>query len=1274
MENLNNLTPAMKQYVEVKQKYPDCLVMFRMGDFYEMFYDDAVTASRELEITLTSRGKDEKKAPLAGVPYHAIEQYLARLVRKGYKIVIVEQVEDPKLAKGLVKRDVVRIVTPGTVMESSMLDAKSNNYIASLNVNDTRYSMSLCDISTGEFLSLISKERKMLNADLAKHMPSECIIPASLGVDIELNASLQKLGIFITRYDDRHFSSDSCVRKIQQHFNVITISGLGIDNEALQVGSVGSLLKYIEETQFSNMPHIAGIKVIRETNNMALDISTIRNLELVQNVRDSSNKGTLLSVLDNTLTPMGARLLRKWILEPLMDISEINRRLNAVDVIKKNSIARESLQIILKRISDIERLISRINYGNAMPRDLLALKLSLSQISQLRTELLPVISRILESQEPNMLRGIYTFDDFSVPIDLIESSIREDALNTVREGNIIKPDFNLELKKLHSIKHGGRGFIAALEEKERTATGIKGLKIGFNNVFGYYIEVTKLNQHLVPQHYIRKQTTANSERYITEELKEQESIILSSDEKIRQLEFDIFVSILKKLSDFTAKIQDASLKIAKLDVIVSFANVAILNNYCKPIMENSGKIELIESRHPVIEQLEKGYVANDLKIDPNVIMVITGPNMSGKCLTGDSMVYSNKGMLPINYFKMNNSKEESFSKLKLKINGIKGNEYTSHFYYDGKRNTIKVTTRFGYEIEGTANHPVLVRTKEGMELWRKLGEIEKEDCIIINRNIDLWGGKINIPKEILNELYNFKYHHNVKKYKCPNILDEDIAYVIGLLIGDGTLTYKNGFTLSNADKEIVDEFSRIMNDKFGYIPKKKKNKPDYQVTSLWIRIFLEKIGLGHANALKKEVPYSILQAPKRIVKAFLQGLFDTDGDTVKKYGNASLSSSSYKLAKQIQLIFLNFGIVSSLKEKKTNRNKNYRVQVYGENAILFHKVIGFRLSRKKIRKDLASKLRMPNYGIPYLNQLLKDVQRRIVNKKNKAIALKKVKEINSIFYTYLPKNSNISYNKLNELINYCKLNKVNCQELEGIFNNYYLYEPIVKITNSNELKDVYDFSVPKTHSFTANGLINHNSSLMRQVALNVLMAQAGSFIAASEARIGVVDRIFTRVGAHDDLYSGQSTFMVEMMETANILNNATANSLIILDEIGRGTSTFDGVAIAWSVAEHIYNRIKAKTLFATHYHVLNRLASSFENIKNCNIAVMETGDEIIFLRKIVDGSTDKSYGIHVAKLAGIPKEVIERAKEIQSGFEADDTMGKKVKGKKAVLQKRLNEV
>ena len=820
----------MKQYVEIKQRYPDCLVMFRMGDFFELFYEDAITASRELEITLTSRGKDEKKAPLAGVPYHAVEQYLARLVRKGYKIVIVEQVEDPKLAKGLVKRDVVRIVTPGTVMESSMLDAKSNNYIASLNVNDTRYSISLCDISTGEFFSLIAKDRKMLNADLAKHMPSECIIPTSLGVDTDLNASLQKLGIFVTRYDDRHFSADSSVRKIQQHFNVITISGLGIDNESLQVGSIGSLLNYIEETQFSNMPHISGIKVIRETNNMALDISTIRNLELVQNVRDSTSKGTLLSVLDNTLTPMGARLLRKWILEPLMEIPEINRRLNAVDVIKKNSMARESLQVILKRISDIERLISRINYGNAMPRDLLALKLSLNQISQLRSELLPVISRILENQEPNMLRDIYTFDDFVVPIDLIENSIREDALNSVRDGNIIKPDFNPELKKLHSIKHDGRGFIAALEEKEKANTGIKNLKIGFNNVFGYYIEVTKSNQHLVPAHYIRKQTTANSERFITEELKEQESIILSSDEKIRQLEFDLFVGILKKLSEFTSKIQDASSKIAKLDVIVSFGNVAILNNYCRPIIENSGKIELIESRHPVIEQLEKGYVANDIKIDRNVIMVITGPNMSGK------------------------------------------------------------------------------------------------------------------------------------------------------------------------------------------------------------------------------------------------------------------------------------------------------------------------------------------------------------------------------------------------------------------------------------------------------------SSLMRQVALNVLMAQAGSFIAASEARIGVVDRIFTRVGAHDDLYSGQSTFMVEMMETANILNNATVDSLIVLDEIGRGTSTFDGVAIAWSVAEYIYNRIKAKTLFATHYHVLNRLASSFENIQNCNIAVMETGEEIIFLRKIVEGSTDKSYGIHVAKLAGVPKEVIERAKEIQSEFESDDTMSKKVKGKKAVLQKRLNEV
>ena len=830
MENLNNLTPAMKQYVEVKQRYPDCLVMFRMGDFYEMFYEDAITASRELEITLTSRGKDEKKAPLAGVPYHAVEQYLARLVRKGYKIVIVEQVEDPKLAKGLVKRDVVRIITPGTVMESSMLDSRANNYIASLNVNDSRYSLALCDISTGEFLSFTARERKMLNSDLAKYMPTECIIPLSLTVDSELLSGLQKLGIFVTKYEDRNFSSDSSVRKIQQHFNVISITGLGLENENLQVSSVGALLNYIQETQFSQMQHIAGLKVIRDSTSMVLEASTIRNLEIIRNVRDNSAAGTLLSVLDKTFTPMGSRLLRKWLLEPLMNLSEINKRLNAVDVIKKNSIARESIQLILKRISDIERLISKVDYGNAMPKDLLALKHSLNQISLLRTEMLPVISRILENQEPNLLRYIYTFDDFSVAIDLIESSIREDALSTVREGDIIKPEFDSELKKLHSIKQNSRGFIAALEEKERSSTGIKGLKIGFNNVFGYYIEITKANLHLAPQHYIRKQTTANSERFVTEELKEHESVILGADEKIRQLEFDIFVNILKKLSAFTQKIQQASSQIAALDVIVSFANVALTNNYCRPIMENSGKLEMIESRHPVIEQLEKSFVSNDVKTEDNEMLVITGPNMAGK------------------------------------------------------------------------------------------------------------------------------------------------------------------------------------------------------------------------------------------------------------------------------------------------------------------------------------------------------------------------------------------------------------------------------------------------------------STFMRQVALNVLMAQAGSFVAATEAKIGIVDRIFTRVGAHDDLSSGQSTFMVEMIETANILNNSTANSLIILDEIGRGTSTFDGVAIAWSVAEHIYNRIKAKTLFATHYHVMNKLALQFENVRNCNIAVMETGEEIVFLRKIVPGGTDKSYGIHVAKLAGVPKEVIDRAKEIQTTLETEDSMIKKVTSKKLSKQRKLGEI
>ncbi len=820
--DISKLTPAMRQYVSIKQKHPDCLVLFRMGDFYETFYDDAVTAARDLEITLTSRGSGEKKAPLAGIPFHALETYLAKLVNKGHKVVIVEQVEDPKLAKGLVKRDVVRIVTPGTIIESSILNAKTNNYISSLYVKGDKYSLALCDMSTGEFVVEENKDLSTLNNILTKFNPKECIVPLTLGVNKDIADSLKKIGTFVTDFDDRHFQYDNSLRRLTRQLNVTMLDGFGIFAGSTAINAAGALLTYLRETQMADLNHINKISLIKDNSFMTLDSGTLRNLEILNNIRDNSSRGTLLSVIDKTITPMGSRLIRKWLVQPLLDLDKINSRLDAVQTLKANIILRGELLNILKDVNDMERLISRVNYGSANARDLIALKQSLKS--------LPFISQRLATIDNKLLSKLVAFEDFSILVNLLDSSIKEDPPITLRDGNFIKHDFNEELKKLYNIKTNGKKFIQGIEEREKEKTGIKYLKISFNKVFGYFIEVSKSNLHLVPENYTRKQTRVNSERFITEELKEQEALILGAQDKIVALEYEIFQSIINKVSYSTKPVQDAASKIATLDVLLSFAKVSAENGYIKPVMGKGGGISLKESRHPVVEQLENEFIPNDILLKDSEIMMITGPNMAGK------------------------------------------------------------------------------------------------------------------------------------------------------------------------------------------------------------------------------------------------------------------------------------------------------------------------------------------------------------------------------------------------------------------------------------------------------------STVLRQVALNVLMAQAGCFCAATEAKIKPVDRIFTRVGAYDDLTMGQSTFMVEMIEAANILNNASENSLIILDEIGRGTSTFDGVSLAWSIVEFIYNRIKAKTMFATHYHVLNKLELQFERIRNFNIAVNEKDDEIVFLHKLMEGGTDKSYGVHVAKIAGLPLDVLERAREIQCKLEEKDEMMKRIDAKKLVEQKTLWEV
>ncbi len=800
-------SPMMQKYLETKEQYKDCILFYRLGDFYEMFFDDAILVSRELELTLT--GKDcgqENRAPMCGVPHHAAETYVSKLIEKGYKVAICEQLTDPKESKGIVERGVIRVVTPGTVVESNMLEERKNNYIMSIYKSGTFFGISVCDISTGEFYSSEIKEDNnfvTLLDEIARFTPSE-IITNSMMFDCkeEIQKIKERFDIYVTKFNDKFFNDDS--KEIELKFDLEDSNNnkiKTIQDKKLCVSSINALIEYLNQTQMTTLNHINKITIYNLSKYMQLDISARRNLEITEKLRDKSKKGTLLWVLDKTATSMGGRALRRWLNNPLIDVLEINKRLNAVKELKDNIILRGDIIDNLKKVYDIERLAGKMAYGNANARDMITLKNSVSK--------LPEIKKVLKSVNSDLLKELYQeLDELQDIYRLIDEAIVEDPPMTIKDGGIIKLGYDEEITKLKTATTEGKNWIVKLEAEEKEKTGIKNLKVGFNKVFGYYLEVTKSFLSQVPDRYIRKQTLTNAERYITEELKNLENQILGAEEKVVNLEYEAFTKIREEISKNVKRLQKSANVVSTLDVLASFAQVAEDMNYCMPIVDNQGSIDIKEGRHPVIEKIlgMGSFVQNNTYLDKqeNRLAIITGPNMAGK------------------------------------------------------------------------------------------------------------------------------------------------------------------------------------------------------------------------------------------------------------------------------------------------------------------------------------------------------------------------------------------------------------------------------------------------------------STYMRQVALITLMAQVGSFVPAIEAKIGIVDKIFTRVGASDDLSMGQSTFMVEMMEVATILKEATSNSLVILDEIGRGTSTYDGLSIAWAVAEYIADKQKcgAKTLFATHYHELTDLENELEGVKNYSIAVKEKGEDIIFLRKIVEGGTDESYGIHVAKLAGVPKVVTQKANEI----------------------------
>ncbi len=805
------MTPMMQKYLETKKEYPDCILFYRLGDFYEMFFEDAKTASQELEITLTGKNCGlEERAPMCGVPFHAVESYLNKLVAKGYKVAICEQVEDPKMAKGLVKREVVRIVTPGTNLDAQALDESKNNYIMCIVYIADRYGVSIADVTTGDYyVTELDAERKLLD-EIHKFMPSEIICnEAFYMTGLNFEDLKHRLNIAIYALDSWYFSDETAKNTLISHFKISDIQGLGLSDYESGTIAAGALLKYLYETQKNNLGNMTSLQLYSSGKYMIIDSSTRRNLELVETMREKQKRGSLLWVLDKTKTAMGARMLRSYVEQPLIEKEEIERRLDAVEALKENAMTREEIREYLTPVYDLERLIGRVTYQTANPRDLIAFKSSL--------QMLPFIKTLLDEFDTSLLQELQeNLDPLEDICTLIDASIAEEPPISLRDGGILKEGYDEEIDKLRHAKTEGKSWLVELETKERERTGIKNLRIKYNKVFGYYLEVTNSYRDMVPEDYIRKQTLTNAERYITADLKELEDIILGAEDKLVALEYEIFKDIRDKIAGEVLRIQKTAKAVAGIDVFSSLALVAERNHYCRPSMNEKGVIDIKNGRHPVVEKMINNdmFIANDTYLDNKKqrISIITGPNMAGK------------------------------------------------------------------------------------------------------------------------------------------------------------------------------------------------------------------------------------------------------------------------------------------------------------------------------------------------------------------------------------------------------------------------------------------------------------STYMRQTALIVLMAQIGSFVPAESAKTGIVDRIFTRVGASDDLASGQSTFMVEMTEVANILRNATSNSLLVLDEIGRGTSTFDGLSIAWAVVEHISNPklLGAKTLFATHYHELTELEGKLDNVNNYCIAVKEKGDDIVFLRKIVPGGADKSYGIQVAKIAGVPDSVIARAKVIAGELSAHD--------------------
>ena len=1211
----------MEQYLRLKAAHPDAILFFHLGDFYEAFFEDAEILSRELDLVLTARSGN----PMAGVPIRRGEAYVNRLLKRGYKVAICQQMEDPRKATGLVKREVVRVMTPGTTIDEGTLAAGENNYLCALCPGKEHYGLATLDLSTGEFTCTDAPNLEEISDEISRLSPSELLLPE--GAPESVREAIPS--VLITPLSSQTFDAAS-----------VSGDGLGLNEEALQ--AAGAILSYVKQTQKQAVQHIRSLEAYSLRDHMDLDPFTVSSLELVKPLREGQERGTLLHVLDHTVTSMGRRRLRRAILAPLTDRARIEERLDAVEALARDDMLTEELQTLVKEVHDLERLIGKLGTARMRPLDLLLLQKTLTQVPLIAEKLttggsgshaLHAIKEALGSDKITPLcKGFGQMLVEQPPID-------------ARDGGLIRDGYDEGLDKLRNEERAVRAQIAGLESTERERTGISSLKIGYNRVFGYYIEVTRTHLEKVPPEYARRQTLANAERFVTDQLKGYEERISLVHERALSLEIELFERALKRLAAEIPLLQSIADALSQLDFFLALASVARHNGFTRPRFTDRHEITIRDGRHPVVEQVEE-FVPNDLILEQETdLVILTGPNMAGKCLVEDTLVFTNQGVRPLSAFRPPSSLADTFTELEeIAVRGQAGITCASHFYDGGFSPVLRIRTRLGFELTGTPAHRLWVRNVDGTEDWKALSEISPGDFVALEQKTDLWGNRLRVPNSVPD------ISPRAKRYRLPNRLTRDLAYLFGLLIGDGNLTGRNAVRFSTGDTFLGEEFKRIVFEQFGYragfTTKEGTHARGWYVTSQQIRAHLAQLGLEYVGAQNKSVPWSVLQAPRDIVVAFLQGLFDTDGSADKRYGNLEFSTASATLSHQVQMLLLNLGIVSTRRVKQTSRLPAFRMSIGGEAALAFYDRIGFRLERKQARRRFASETRRPNIGcIPHLAPALKQIQKRIVSVPNKPVALKHVKKINSIFYTYVPNGRNPSYSKLAELASYCHQNGVSCEEIDTLLQNRYFYDS-VEVVEPAGIKRVYDLSVPNGNAYVAAGFISHNSVYLRQNALIALMAQIGSFVPAAEAALPIVDRIFARVGASDMLISGISTFMMEMLEVATILKRATKHSLIILDEMGRGTNTFDGVSIAWAVARELATHVGAKTLFATHYQELTRLADEVPAIVNRHVAVKDLGKDVVFLHRVEPGVATGSYGVHVARLAGLPNRVTETADRI----------------------------